>query len=78
MSTKGHDILVDSIELNYDVRAIESLERGLFYLQDDDRKLIGIMTCKAGKKSIAILTKKQAYALLDEFKDICDMVFYGG
>ena len=78
MSIKGHDTLVDSIELNYDVRAIESLERGLFYLQDDDRKLIGIMTCKAGNKSIAILTKKQAYALLDEFKDICDMVFGRG
>jgi hypothetical protein len=72
---KGHDMLADEIEMNYDIKAIESLERGMFYLQDNERKSIGIMTCKSGKRSIAILTKKQAYTLLEEFEDICEAVF---
>jgi hypothetical protein len=74
MKNHGHDALVDAVERNYDLNAIESTENGLFYLQDNnDRNKIGIMTCRNGKRSIAILTKKQAYALIEEFKDICDM-----
>ena len=40
---------------------------------NNDRKRIGIMTCRNGECSIAVLTKNQAYALIEEFEDICDM-----
>ena len=74
MNKHGHDVLVDRIERAYDLNAIESTANGLFYLQDnDDRKKIAIMTCKNGECNIAVLTKKQAEALIEEFKDICDM-----
>ena len=77
MSIAGHDTIVDNIERKYDIRGVESEEKGLFYLEDNYRKSIGIMTCRSGQKSVAILTKKQAYALIEEFKDICDMYFKG-
>ena len=74
MNKLGHDVLVDRIERAFELNAIESTVNGLFYLQDnDDRKKIGIMTCRNGECSIAVLTKNQAYALIEEFEDICDM-----
>ncbi len=72
---KSHDMVVDILERTYDIRATESLEKGLFYLTDDENKSIGIMTVKNGKKSIAVLTKKQAYMLIKEFKDVCDLLW---
>lgn len=72
----GHDALVDYIERKYNLMAVESTAKGLFYLQDDnDRNKIGIMTCRKGECSISILTKNQAETLLKEFKDICDICF---
>jgi hypothetical protein len=70
---ENSDELVSKVELRYGLRAIESEAKGLFYLQDDERKLIGILTLKNGRKSCAILSKKQAYALIDEFKAVCDL-----
>ena len=75
MGKLGHDEVVDELERTLDLRAIESLEKGLFYLTDDANKGVGIMTVKNGKKSIAVLTKKQAYALIGEFKDVCDLLW---
>ena len=78
MNHVGHDAIVDSIERNYNVRATESEAKGLFYLEDDKRKSIGILAIRNGNKSMAKLTKEQAYALIDEFKDVCDMYFREG
>lgn len=75
MDKISYDTVVSGIEKNYNLRAIESLTKGLFYLEDDNHQTIGILTVKKGKKSIAVLNKRQAYALIDEFKDICDMYF---
>lgn len=68
-----YDSMVDRIEYQYGVRAIQSDAKGLFYLEDDERKLIGIMTVKNNKKSICLLNKNQVKALLNELKDICDL-----
>ena len=74
MNKRGHAVLVVRIVRAFELTALESTSNGLFYLQDnDDRKRIGIMTCRNGECSIAVLTKNQAYALIEEFKDICDM-----
>lgn len=72
-----HDSIVTSLEINHDLRAIESNASGLFYLEEDGKR-IGIMTLKNGQRSCAVLTKKQAYALIEEFKDICDLYFGSG
>ncbi len=73
----NHDQIVSRLEFQHDLRAIESDAKGLFYLQDDEKKFIGIMTCRYGGKSICVLSKKQSYALLNEFKAICDMYWEG-
>ena len=70
--------IMTRFEYEHDVRAVESLSSGLYYLEDDNQKSIGIMTIRNGKKSYAVLSKKQAYALIDEFKDVCDLYFEEG
>ena len=75
MRNSNHDSIVTSLEVNHDLRAIESFAKGLFYLEDDEGKSIGILTVKNGKRSCAVLSKKQAYALIDEFKAVCDLYF---
>lgn len=71
-----YDSMVDKIEYQYGVRAIQSDAKGLFYLEDDKWKLIGIMTTKNNNKSICILNKKQVEALLNELEEICD-IYWG-
>ena len=68
-----YNSIVDKVEYQHDIRAIQSDAKGLFYLEDDERKLIGIMTVKNNKKSICLLNKNQVKALLNELKDICDL-----
>ena len=70
---KSNDMVADIVERTYGIRATESMTKGLFYLTDDAEQSIGIMTVRNGKKSIAVLTKKQAYALIEEFKAVCDL-----
>ena len=74
----GHDAIIDSIERNHNVRATESEAKGLFYLEDDKRENIGILAIKNGNKTMIKLTKEQAYAVAEEFKDVCDMYFCEG
>jgi hypothetical protein len=75
MSKTDYGETITKLECEYDIRAVESLVSGLYYLQDDKRKSIGIMTIRNGRESRVLLSKKQAYALIDEFKDICDLYF---
>lgn len=75
MSKTDYGETITKLEYEYDVRAIDSLVSGLFYLQDDKRKSIGIMAIRNGRESRVLLSKKQAYALIEEFKDICDLYF---
>lgn len=69
----NHDSVVDKVEYQYNCRAVQSEQKGLFYLEDDERKFIGIMTIKNNKKSICLLNKNQVKALLNELKDVCDL-----
>ena len=69
------DNIVTIIEKDYDVRAIESETKGLYYLEDDAKKELGIMTITKGKMSYTILKKKQVETLIKELQDVYDMVF---
>ena len=69
------DSIIHNIEVKYGVQAIESNAKTVFYLQDDERKHIGIMTVQKGVKRWIILTKEQFKALAEEVKDIYDVVF---
>ena len=71
--SKNHDSVVDKVEYQHGVRAIQSDAKGLFYLEDNKRKLIGIMTVKNNQKTICVLNKNQVEALLNELEEICDM-----
>ena len=64
------DTIVFGIEKKYGVQAIESKEKGLWYLQDDDRELIGILTVKNGIPKWEIFTKDQFKALAYLLKDL--------
>ena len=64
-----------AFEAQHGVFSVQSEAKGLFYLQDNDRDKIGIMRITDGKKQFVILTKKQAKALIKEFKDICEIYF---
>lgn len=69
------DSIVTAIEKERGVRAIQSDERGLFYLEDDEKKRLGIMAVFKGKVSCVVLKKNQVKALIRELQDICDVVF---
>lgn len=66
---------VSVIENQYNVKAVESEAADLYYLQDDDKKGLGILTFVDGSPQWVILSKKQALKLAEEIKDICDVVF---
>ena len=65
-----NDYIVTDIEREYNVRAIESEAKGLYYLEDDEKKYLGIMTVRKGKANWIVLNKKQIKALIKEIKDI--------
>ena len=69
------DQMVTAIEAKYDVRAIESVGQGMWYLNCQNEKL-GILTIDGyGEKTCVILSKSQARVLLSELKDILEVVF---
>lgn len=70
-----NDTVVYGIEMKYGVQAIESEGRGLWYLQDDDRKMMGIMTIIDGNPSWVILKKSQIKTLINELQDVYDTMF---
>lgn len=75
-SHKSNDTLVERLERQGDLKGIESNANGLFYFYSSNDDRIGIINCKSGQKEGAIvLTKTQAKALVEEFPDICEMVF---
>ena len=69
------DSIVYNLERKYGVQAIESNANTLYYIQDDERKMIGIMTIKKGVPKVIALTKEQFKAMAEEIKDIYDVVF---
>ena len=71
------DEIACKVEFQYDLRAIESEAKGLFYLTDDKRKSIGILTCRHGNKSICVLNKNQVKALLEDLGAIWDFYMEG-
>lgn len=71
----SNDTIVFGIEKKYGVQAIESGARGLWYLQDDERQGMGIMTLTKGIPTYAILKKEQIKTLIKELQDVYDMVF---
>ena len=68
--------IVTAIEYNYDVRAIQSEAKSLYYLEDDEKKQIGILAIKDGTPMHIVLSKNQAYTLAKELKEVCNSVFY--
>lgn len=74
MATSNENI-VSNIERKYSVQAIESEASGLFYLQDDERKQLGILTITKGIPTWAILKREQLKTLIKELKDVYDTVF---
>jgi hypothetical protein len=70
-----NNAVVTNIESKYGVRAIQSEAKGLFYIEDDDKKDIGILVLVDGKPFYVVLNRKQAYALAKEFKDVVKMRF---
>ena len=77
MAGNSRDTLVTSIEYKYDVRAIQSEENGLYYLEDDENTDIGILVIRDEIPMHIVLTKKQASALIRELEDVCKMRFGG-
>jgi hypothetical protein len=71
-----HNQIVTAIEYNYDVRAIQSEAASLYYLEDDDKKDIGILVVRDGTPMHIVLNKNQAYTLAKELKEVCDSIFY--
>ena len=72
---KSNDKIVTGIEMKFKVRAIQSDAPGLYYLEDDEKTHIGLLVIKDGEPSYIILSKKQAKALADEFRDIYKLRF---
>lgn len=69
------DNIVTIIEKERGVRAIESDAVGLYYLEDDEKKQLGVLTVLNGKASCVILQKKQVQTLMKELQDVYDVVF---
>jgi hypothetical protein len=67
--------IVTNIECKYDVRAIESEVKGLYYLEDDENKSIGILVIKNDVPMHIVLSKKQAKQLAKEFREVVNTVF---
>lgn len=74
MATSTENI-VFRIEKKYGVQAIQSECNGLFYLQDEDKLGMGILTVIEGKLHYTLLTREQAKTLVREINDIYDMLF---
>lgn len=70
-----HNQIVTAIEYCHDVRAIQSEAASLYYLEDDDKKDIGILVIRDGVPLHVVLSKKQAFTLAKEFKEICEERF---
>ena len=71
-----HNRIVTAIELKHDVRAIQSEASSLYYIEDDEKKQIGVLVVKDGIPMHIVLSKTQAYTLAKELKSVCDSVFY--
>lgn len=70
-----HNQIVTAIEYNYDVRAIQSEAKSLYYLEDDDKKDIGILVVRDGVPMHIVLNRTQAYTLAKELKEVCNLRF---
>lgn len=72
---KNSDNILWNLERRHGVQGIKSEARGLYYLQDDDRTGIGILTIIQGRPHYALLTREQLKVMIREIKDIYDVMF---
>ena len=70
-----HNSIVTAIEYNHDVRAIQSEAKSLYYLEDDEKKDIGILVVRDGIPMHIVLNRTQAATLAKEFKSIYEERF---
>lgn len=47
----------------------------MYYLEDDHKQNIGILVVRDTTPMHIVLSKKQAYTLAKEMKDVCETVF---
>ena len=71
----GSENVVYALERKHDIQTIQSEAHGLFYLQDEDRLGMGILTVVQGVPHYALLTKEQLKILIREIKDVYDVMF---
>lgn len=73
------DNTVTAIECKYGVKAVNSEAKHLYYLFDEDKRNMGIMVIHTvDDKNISnqiIISKEQAKALINELKDVYNMIF---
>ena len=69
------DNIVTNMERRHKVQAIQSEASNLFYIQDEDRLGMGILTVVDGKPLYTLLNKKQIKFIIKELNDIYDMLF---
>lgn len=69
------DNKITTFEYKHGVRAIASKAPALYYFFDEDKKGVGIVTFHNGKPLYTVMSKKQAQAVIQEFSDVCEMIF---
>lgn len=71
-----NDEKVTAFEYKYNVMAIESeICKDMYYLYDEDKKGIGILTFPDNSPTYVLLNKRQARALSEELGSVIDAVF---
>ena len=73
----NHNVIT-KLENTLGVKAIQSEAKNVFYFFDDEQKGLLILSFRSGEKNkydVIGLNKNQAYALADEIRDVCDMIF---
>lgn len=71
----SNDAIIDRLEKRYGFNGIESNANGLYYMYSNDDNRLAIITCTNGKHEAILLEKKQAEALIEEIKGVCELVW---
>jgi hypothetical protein len=71
----SNDAIIDRYEKRYGFKGIESNAIGLYYMYSDDDDRLAIITCANGKHEAILLEKRQAEALIEEIKGVCELAF---
>lgn len=71
----SQDNLMTKLEKQYDVKSIKSEAPNLFYLFDDDKQGIGIVSFHDNSSTTLLITKKQLLRMISELPEIYDVLF---